>query len=194
MPIMVQIVPTNDHDPVVTLVTSETYYVENDPPQPVLPDIIITDGDEYCENDQLSAARVQVDTLAKDCDGDNLMVNSYLLSLSHRAALLMSFIISCFSSYVQLEIGEIEIESISSSGPCPALTNVSTPDLVWYICRTVGGELQLVISGEAVRAVYQQLLRTVAYSNNALEPDKQYPMKTISVCHMCISLDFSTVM
>lgn len=73
-PIVVQIDPVNDNDPVVTVETTETYYEENAPPQPVLPDISITDEDEYCENDQLSAAIVQVDTLTEDSPWDQLTV------------------------------------------------------------------------------------------------------------------------
>ena len=75
---MVQIVPINDNDPVVTVETTETYYEENAPPQPVLPDVIITDEDEYCENDQLSAATVQVVTLTKDSPWDQLTVRATL--------------------------------------------------------------------------------------------------------------------
>lgn len=74
MPIMVQIDPINDNHPVVTVETTETYYVENAPPQPVLPDITISDGDKVCDNDQLSAARVQVDTLTEDSQWDQLSV------------------------------------------------------------------------------------------------------------------------
>ena len=74
---MVQIMPINNNDPVVTLASPETYYVENDLPQPILPDIAVRDDDEYCENDQLSVARVQVDTLAKDSQGDRLTVIIY---------------------------------------------------------------------------------------------------------------------
>ena len=73
-PILVQIDPDNDNDPVVTVEMTETYYEENAPPQPVLPDISITDEDESCENDQLSAAIVQVDTLTEDSPLDQLMV------------------------------------------------------------------------------------------------------------------------
>ena len=73
-PVMVQIVPMNNNDPVVTVETVETYYEENAPPQPVLPDITITDEDENCENDQLSAATVQVVTLTEDSSSDNLTV------------------------------------------------------------------------------------------------------------------------
>ena len=76
MPIVVQIVPTNDHDPMVTLETNETTYVENDPPRSILGDITITDDDEYCESNQLIAARVQMDTLTDDGLGDQLMVRS----------------------------------------------------------------------------------------------------------------------
>ena len=71
---MVQIDPVNDNDPVITVETTETYYEENAPPQPVLPDISITDEDESCENDQLSAAIVQVDTLTEDSPWDQLTV------------------------------------------------------------------------------------------------------------------------
>ena len=71
---MVRIVPINDNDPVTTVETTETYYEENAPPQPVLPDVTITDEDEYCENDQLSAATVQVITLTEDSQSDQLMV------------------------------------------------------------------------------------------------------------------------
>ena len=74
MPIMVQIVPINDNEPIVTVETTETYYEENAPPQPVLPDIIIMDEDEYCENDQLSAAIVHVITLTNDSSEDQLTV------------------------------------------------------------------------------------------------------------------------
>ena len=74
MPIMVQIVPINDNDPVVTMGMTETYYEENAPPQPVFPDITITDEDEYCENDQLSAAIVHVITLTNDSSEDQLTV------------------------------------------------------------------------------------------------------------------------
>ena len=73
---MVQIVPINDNDPVVTVETRETYYEENAPPQRVLPDITITDEDEYCENDQLSAAVVQVVTLTNDSSEDQLTVRT----------------------------------------------------------------------------------------------------------------------
>ena len=73
-PIVVQITPINDNDPVVTVETTETYYEENAPPQPVLPDITVTDEDEYCENDQLSAAIVRVNTLTKDSPSDQLTV------------------------------------------------------------------------------------------------------------------------
>jgi hypothetical protein len=48
--------------------------VENAPPQPVLPNVTITDEDELCENDQLSAATVQVITLTEDCPWDQLTV------------------------------------------------------------------------------------------------------------------------
>lgn len=71
---MVQIVPINDNDPIITMETRQTYYVENAPPQPMLPDITITDEDEYCENDQLSAAIVQVITLTSDSLEDQLTV------------------------------------------------------------------------------------------------------------------------
>ena len=74
MPIMVQIVPVNDNDPIVTMETIKTYYEENAPPQPVLPNITITDKDESCENDQLSAAVVQVDTVTEDSSDDQLTV------------------------------------------------------------------------------------------------------------------------
>ena len=73
-PVMVQIVPINDNDPVITVEMTETDYEENAPPQPVLADIMITDEDEYCENDQLSAATVQVITLTEDSQSDQLMV------------------------------------------------------------------------------------------------------------------------
>ena len=73
-PIVVQIIPINDNDPVVTVEMTETYYRENAPPQPVLPDITVTDEDVYCENDQLSAAIVQVNTLTKDSPSDQLTV------------------------------------------------------------------------------------------------------------------------
>ena len=73
-PVMVQIVPINDNDPVVTMETTETYYEENAPPQLLFLDITITDEDEYCENDQLSAAIVQVDTITEDSSDDQLTV------------------------------------------------------------------------------------------------------------------------
>lgn len=76
MPVVVQIIPTNDHDPMITLETNETAYVENDPPQSILRDITITDEDEYCDNNQLTAARVQMDTLTHNRLGDQLMVRS----------------------------------------------------------------------------------------------------------------------
>ena len=75
---MVEIVPINDNDPVVTMEMTETYYEENAPPQSVLLDITITDEDEYCENDQLSAATVQVVTLTEDSPWDQLTVRATL--------------------------------------------------------------------------------------------------------------------
>ena len=71
---MVQIVPINDNVPLVTVKTIETYYVENAPPQPVLQDVAIIDEDEYCDSDQLTAARVQVDTITNDSPWDQLTV------------------------------------------------------------------------------------------------------------------------
>ena len=87
MPIEVQIIPTNDNDPVITLKTIETNYIENAPPTPVLAGFNITDDDEYCENDQLTAARVQMDTLTNDRMGDQLMVMHEELkdNLEHRS-------------------------------------------------------------------------------------------------------------
>ena len=75
---MVEIVPINDNDPVVTMEMTETYYEENAPPQSVLLDITITDEDEYCENDQLSAATVQVVTLSEDSPWNQLTVRATL--------------------------------------------------------------------------------------------------------------------
>ena len=75
---MVQIVPINDNDPVIAVDMTKTYYQENAPPQPVLPDITITDEDEYCENDQLSAATVRVVTLTEDSPWDQLTVRATL--------------------------------------------------------------------------------------------------------------------
>ena len=64
---------------------------------------------------------------------------------------------------------------------CPEISNVSSSSLTWYTCRTPMGQLQLIISGAADLATYQQLLRTVAYSNNAQEPDKNLLTRIISV-------------
>ena len=71
---MVQIIPINDNDPVVTVKTNETFYVENATPTPVLPDITIMDEDEYCVNDQISATIVLVYTLTEDSPRDQLTV------------------------------------------------------------------------------------------------------------------------
>ena len=88
MPILVEIVPVNDNIPVVTVETSVTYYTENDEPRHIVPNITITDEDETCQNDQLSMAIVQIETMTNDSNGDQLMVHcpsaikSFLYSLS----------------------------------------------------------------------------------------------------------------
>ena len=178
---MVQIVPINDNVPVVTVETRETYYEENAPPQRVLPDITITDEDEYCENDQLSAAVVQVVTLTNDSSEDQLTVRITI-------TLYYTFIIigpavckTALCVYIQLERGGVEIVYTPSTDPCPEIGDVSSSSLIWYTCRTPRRQLQLVISGAADLSIYQQLLRTVAYSNDMLEPDKNSLTRTISV-------------
>ena len=76
----------------------------------------------------------------------------------------------------------MEIVAEISTDPCPETINdVSSSSLVWYTCRTLRWQLQLIISGAADLSTYQQLLRTVAYSNNALEPDKTSLTRNISV-------------
>ena len=65
---------------------------------------------------------------------------------------------------------------------CPDLAQASySANLTWYTCRTKSGQLELIIRGEADLYIYQQLLQTVTYSDNALEPDKGIPARNISV-------------
>ena len=80
-----------------------------------------------------------------------------------------------------MESGGVEIAYTSSSDPCPEISDVSSPSLIWYTCRTPRDQLQLIVSGAADLSTYQQLLRTVAYSNNALEADKTSLTRNISV-------------
>ena len=81
VPIMVEILPVNDNNPVVTVETLETTYIEGGEPQLIVPNITIIDEDETCENDQLIYARIRVLTMANDSYGDQLMVRCNKISL-----------------------------------------------------------------------------------------------------------------
>ena len=101
----------------------------------------------------------------------------HIIMLAQKSAMIKSVL--C----VQLEGGDVEITYAPSTDPCPEfISDVSSSSLMWYTCRTSPPEqLQLIISGAADLSTYQQLLRTVAYSNNALEPDKTSLTRNISV-------------
>ena len=99
----------------------------------------------------------------------------HIIMLVQKSAMIKSVL--C----VQLEGGDVEIVYMPSTDPCPEFISASSL-LIWYTCRTSPPEqLQLIISGAADLSTYQWLLRTVAYSNNALEPDKTSLTRNISV-------------
>ena len=89
---------------------------------------------------------------------------------------------------MQLDSTGSRIMQIQSPGTCPfQINSTGIPQalantFVWFTCQTGSNQLVLTIVGEATVYEYQQLLQTVAYSNDDLEPDKDYLDRTILVC------------
>lgn len=110
---------------------------------------------------------------------------------AHILVIVVADVITVCFYCVQLEEGIVNIKHTVWTDTCPALGDVLFSTLVWYTCRTVNGRLQLIISGQADLAVYQQLLRTVRYSSTSLEPDKDSLTLTVSVGCFCVLKVFS---
>ena len=78
------------------MTTSQLYHNETADPVVVLPDITISDEDESCEPDLLSAAQVTVETIAKDSAFDRLEVSIHVLL----SPLHVTRRIEVFSTYI----------------------------------------------------------------------------------------------
>lgn len=76
-PLIVSVVPINDNRPVVTLATSQLSRNETAPPILVFQDLTLSDFDYTpCNPQGLVAARVLVETIAKDSNSDILAVRA----------------------------------------------------------------------------------------------------------------------
>lgn len=74
-PLVVEILPSNDNSPIVTLTASELDHNETAPPILIFQGLTIADFDDTpCNQQLLVAAQVIVETVAPDSSQENLMV------------------------------------------------------------------------------------------------------------------------
>lgn len=78
----VNLIPFNDERPSIEATTTALYYSESQGYLEVLPDVLISDADENCVTDVITAAQVMVVTFTNDSASENLTVSSKLKVLT----------------------------------------------------------------------------------------------------------------
>ncbi len=83
MNVTVNIIPFNDEFPSIGATTTVLYYTESQGYLEVLPDVEISDDDETCRSDVITAAQVIVTTPTSDSALETLMVNVWSIIVHH---------------------------------------------------------------------------------------------------------------